>query len=126
MQAAKILRAAGDNLYERLKGQSASRQILKHSVAVMESRLSIRFPCASLRPLLYPIIQSIVVERNIAGKKYKSSEILGNSETRSQICSENRSQLGEGDILSLERSPRGNAFSGHPERSERAQHDSIL
>ncbi len=60
------------------------------------------------------------------GKKYKSSEILGNSETRSQICTENRSRLREGDILSSERSPRGNAFSGHPERSERAQHDSIL
>jgi hypothetical protein len=65
--AAKILRAAGDNLFERLKGQSASRQILKHSVAVMASRLGIRFPCASLRPLLYPIVQSIVVERNIGG-----------------------------------------------------------
>ena len=49
VQAAKILREAGDNLFERLKGQSASRQILKHSVAVMASRLSIRFPCASLR-----------------------------------------------------------------------------
>ncbi len=61
------LRAAGDNLYERLKGQSASRQILKLSVPVMVSRLGIRFPCAPLRPLLYPIIQSIVVERNIAG-----------------------------------------------------------
>ena len=44
---------------------------------------------------------------------------------RSQM-GENRSQMGEGDILSSERSPRGNAFSGHPERSERAQHDWIL
>ncbi len=32
----------------------------------MVSRLGIRFPCASLRPLLYPIVQSTVVERNIA------------------------------------------------------------
>jgi hypothetical protein len=67
VQAAKILRAAGDNLFERLKGPSASRQILEHSVAVMETRLGISFPCASLRPLLYPIVQSIVVERIIAG-----------------------------------------------------------
>jgi hypothetical protein len=33
----------------------------------MASRLGILFPCASLRPLVYPIVQSIVVERNIAG-----------------------------------------------------------
>ncbi len=61
-----------------------------------------------------------------AGNKYKSSEIFGNSETRSETRSENRSQYTQGDILSSERSPRGNAFSGHSERSERAQHDWIL
>jgi hypothetical protein len=32
----------------------------------MVSRLGIRFPCASLCPLLYPIVQSIFVERKIA------------------------------------------------------------
>ncbi len=64
--------------------------------------------------------------RGPTGNKYKSSEIFGNSETRSEIRSENRSQYTQGDIFSSERSPRGNAFSGHPERSERAQHDWIL
>ena len=49
------------------------------------------------------------------GKKYKFSEFFGNSEIRSEIPSEIRSKYSQGDILSSERSPRGNAFSGHPE-----------
>jgi hypothetical protein len=67
VQIAKIRIATGDNLFERLaKNQSISRVILKHSVSLMVSRLGPRFPAASLRGLLYPIVQTVVVERGIA------------------------------------------------------------
>ena len=67
VQVAKIRAASGDNLFDRLaKNQSISRVILKHSVPLMVSRLGPRFPAASLRGLLFPIVQTVVVEHQIA------------------------------------------------------------
>ena len=67
VQVAKIQAASGDNLFDRLaKNQSISRVILKHSVPLMVSRLGPRFPSASLRGLLFPIVQTVVVEHQIA------------------------------------------------------------
>ena len=57
-----------DNLFERLgKGQTFSRQILKEAVPWSAARLGPRFPSASLRGLLYPIVQEVVVARKIGG-----------------------------------------------------------
>ena len=65
VQVAKIRAASGDNLFDRLaKNQSISRVILKHSVPLMVSRLGPRFPAASLRGLLFPIVQTVVVEHH--------------------------------------------------------------
>ena len=67
VQVATIRAASGDNLFDRLaKNQSISRVILKHSVPLMVSRLGPRFPAASLRGLLFPIVQTVVVEHEIA------------------------------------------------------------
>ena len=67
VQVAKIRAASGDNLFDRLaKNQSISRVILKHLVPLMVSRLGLRFPAASLRGLLFPIVQTVVVEHQIA------------------------------------------------------------
>jgi hypothetical protein len=57
-----------DNLFERLgKGQTFSRQILREGVPWSAARLGPRFPSASLRGLLYPIVQEVVVARKIGG-----------------------------------------------------------
>jgi hypothetical protein len=57
-----------DNLFERLgKSQTISRQILSEGVPLMVSRLGMRFPYASLRGLLYPVVQEVVVARKIGG-----------------------------------------------------------
>ena len=68
VQIAKIHNAAGDNLFDRLgKNQTVSRMLLKEAVPWTVCRLGPRFPSASLRAMMYPIIQTVVVERNIAG-----------------------------------------------------------
>ena len=67
LQVAKIQAATGDNLFDKLaNNRSISRVILKHSVPLMVSRLGPRFPAASLRGLLFPIVQTVVVEHQIA------------------------------------------------------------
>ena len=59
---------SGENLFDRLgKSQAIIRQILRHAVVLMVLRLGPRFPSASFRGLLYPIIQQVVVERKIGG-----------------------------------------------------------
>jgi hypothetical protein len=68
VQIAKIRIAAGDNLFDRLgKNQTISRMILKEAVPWTVCRLGPRFPSASLRAMMYPIVQTVVVEHNIAG-----------------------------------------------------------
>ena len=68
VQVARIRSSAGENLFDKLgKSQTISRQILKEAVPLTVSRLGPRFPSASLRAMVYPIIQTVVVERNIAG-----------------------------------------------------------
>ena len=58
----------GENLFDRLgKSQTLSRQILRNAVPWMVSRLGPRFPSTSMRDVLYPIVQEVVVERRIAG-----------------------------------------------------------
>ena len=57
-----------DNLFDRLgRSQTFSRQILREAVPWSVARLGPRFPCASLRGLLYPIVQEVVVARKIGG-----------------------------------------------------------
>ncbi len=56
-----------DNLFDRLADhQSILCVILKHAASLMVSRLGPRFPAASLRGLLYSIVQTVVVEHGIA------------------------------------------------------------
>ena len=63
-----------------------------------------------------PLNMAVVeVHRHCLGNEYKFSEFFGNSEIRSEIPSEIPSKYSQGDFFSSERSPRGYAFSGHPE-----------
>jgi hypothetical protein len=68
MHAAKNRAVSRDNLNERFgKGQSGTRLLLRHAVSVMVSRLGPRFPGASMRGELNPMVQTVVVEQEIAG-----------------------------------------------------------
>ena len=67
MQAERIQADAGDNILARLGKQTVTRVILKKAVPVMVARLGPRFPAASSRSSLTPIVQTVVVEHNIAG-----------------------------------------------------------
>ena len=75
MQAERIRADASDNVLERLGKQTFTRELLKKAVPVMVARLGSRFPSASSRPLLTPIIQTVVVEHNIAGIKSREEHI---------------------------------------------------
>ena len=66
VQAERIRADASDNVLERLGKQTFTRELLKKAVPVMVARLGPCFPSASSRPLLTPIIQTVVVEYNIA------------------------------------------------------------
>jgi hypothetical protein len=64
----------------------------------------------------------------VIGNKYKSSEIFGIPKIVPKFVSEFRKLfpiVPNGDILSSERSPRGNAFSGHPERPQCHGYNSV-
>ncbi len=66
MQAAKIRAVAQDNLVDRIgKGQSGTRLLLRRAVSVM-SRASASAR-ASMRGVLSPIVQTVVVEHKISG-----------------------------------------------------------
>jgi hypothetical protein len=82
MQAAKFRAVASDNLNKRFrKGQSGTRLLLRHAVSVMVLLLGPRFPSASMRGALSPIVQTVVVEHKIAGIKSHDdySELQGAS-----------------------------------------------
>ena len=86
MQVERFRADAGDNLLERLGNQTVSRQLLKKAVPIMVSRLGPRFPSASCRSLLTPIIQTVVVEHNIAGIKSREEYIaLRNACTDAEV-----------------------------------------
>ncbi len=67
MQAERIHADAGDNILARLGKQTVTRVLLKKAVPVMVARLGPRCPSASSRSMLTPIVQTVVVEHNIAG-----------------------------------------------------------
>ncbi len=67
VQAERIHADAGDNILALLSKQTVTRVLLKKAVPVMVARLGPRCPSASSRSVLTPIVQTVVVEHNIAG-----------------------------------------------------------
>lgn len=67
MQAEKIRAEVGDNLLERFKSQSHTRPLLKLAVPVLVSRLGPRFHAASSRPLMSPVLHTVIVENRLGG-----------------------------------------------------------
>ena len=67
VQAARLGPDAGDNTLARLGKQAVTRMLLKKAVPVTITRLGPRFPFASSRSLLTPIVQTLVVDNNIGG-----------------------------------------------------------
>lgn len=67
VQTARLGPDAGDNILARLGKQAVTRVLLKKAVPVMIARLGPRFPFASSRSSLTPIVQALVVEHNIGG-----------------------------------------------------------
>jgi hypothetical protein len=67
VQAERIRADAGDNILARLGKQTLTRVLLKKAVPVMVARLGPRCPSASSRSMLTPIVQTVVVQHNIAG-----------------------------------------------------------
>ncbi len=67
MQAESILADASDNILARFGKQTVTRVLLKKAAPVMVARLGPRCPSASSHSKLTPIVQSVVVQHNIAG-----------------------------------------------------------
>jgi hypothetical protein len=67
VQAERIRADASDNILARLGKQTLTRVLLKKAVPVMVARLGPRCPSASSRSMLTPIVQTVVVQHNIAG-----------------------------------------------------------
>ena len=67
VQAERIRADASDNILARLGKQTLTRELLKKAVPVMVARLGPRCPSASSRSMLTPIVQTVVVQHNIAG-----------------------------------------------------------
>jgi hypothetical protein len=67
VQAERIRADASDNILARLGKQTVTRVLLKKAVPVMVARLGPRCPSASSRSMLTPIVQTVVVQHNIAG-----------------------------------------------------------
>ena len=85
MQAERIQADASDNILARLGKQTVTRVLLKKAVPLMVARLGPRFPAASSRSLLTPIVQTVVVEQNIAGITSREEYIaLRNASTEAE------------------------------------------
>ncbi len=67
MQAERIRADASDNILAWLGKQTVTRVLLMKAVPVMVARLGPRCPSASSRSMLTPIVQTVVVQHNIAG-----------------------------------------------------------
>ena len=65
VQADKIRADVADNLLERFRNQSETRPLLKAALAVLVSRLGPRFHAASSRPLMIPVLHTVIVENKL-------------------------------------------------------------